>query len=805
MDRETTRRRALAALLGGGTAALGASSAGGLLDRFAPLSGRAWESGGDVPDTVEGPYGPATVTYDDHHVPHVEADSEAAAYFAVGYVQAADRLFQMDLIRRLMGGRLAAAVGEQGVESDLFHRRMDFRGAAEASWEAIQGSESATLTAAFTDGVNAFLDAGPAPLEAGLVGYDIDAWDPVDTLLVGTQIAWGLTGSFGTLRRAVLRERLDGDDYERLFGARFDHGAPILKDGIGGDLEGVGGSQATRAAPDGSDDTLRSAGAGLASALAAHEPPDLWGSNHWAVSGEHTESGAPTLAYDPHLTLMAPPVWYEQHVTVGDVNVRGATFPGIPFAIVGENDHGAWGFTNTGADVMDLYDYETRGTDGDGPSEYRYRGEYREFETEVQTVPVAGGENREVTVRKTVHGPYLEREVNGESQAVGVAWTGHSGTRESQAIYEFGRSTGRDDYREALRKMDVPTQNALYVDDDGILYKVSGRIPVRRVDGEVVPGDRVFDGSAGEGEWEGFEPFGQSSWDGFVPFEDKPGVVDPDYVGTANQRVADDPTYPVGQGYASGFRGARIYERLEARIERGDPVTREWMANLQRDHLDIRARELVPAILDAREQMPDAADPYLDALADWDYRMNRDSEAALFFDEFYDRFRAKTWEDDFSSMGLDESFWPQEWPLVTLPPDDEFFGGDRATVLAEAVADAVAELDGNDEERYGDRNRTTIDHQFGGQVPALNYPRYETDGTAFTVFNVHDGAGAGSSWRQVTPRDGESLSVIPGGQDGSYFSEHYHDQLQLWADGEYKPMRRTVPDDDPDVRVEGEE
>jgi penicillin amidase len=795
MPRDTTRRALLGALLGAGTAGAAASPASDLLESFAPLSGRAWRgSRSGVPDEVSSPYGEATVTYDDYHVPHVEADDEAAAYYAVGFAQAADRLFEMDLVRRVMDGRLSEVVGEATLESDEFHAKMDFRGAAQASVEALSGTRTAELNEAYVEGVNAYIEDGPEPLEFGVLGVEAEPWTVLDTLLVGQQISWGLTGSFRALQRDVLREQLGTDTYRRLYGRPFDHGAPIIRESTGGDVEGVGGEAGA----------LRDVDPGFAEWLERFEPPPLWGSNHWAVSGEHTDSGSPILAYDPHLSLMAPPVWYEQRISVGDVDVRGATFPGIPFVIVGENDHGAWGFTNTGADVMDLYTYET---DGD---RYRYRGEWREFETETRTLGVADGEDREVAVRKTVHGAYLERDVAGEDSAVGVAWTGMTGTRESEAIYEFSHAEGRADYRAALRKMDVPTQNALYVDDDGITYKVTGKIPVRRDDdGDVVRGDRVFDGSAGEAEWEGFEPFGQSAWEGFVPFEDKPGVEDPPYIATANQRVTGDATYPVGQEYASGFRGTRIYERLDERVEGGDPVDPAFMKDVQRDTHDVRARMLVPALLDARDRMPDAADPWLDAMADWDYRMDPDSRAALAFDRFYEAFRAATWADDFDAAldGVEdtEGWWPQEWVLVTLPPDDPYFDGDRAAVMADAMANAVEEIDEEGWSVYGDENTTAVDHPFGDQLSALNYPRYPVGGTAFTVFNVHDGAGAGSSWRQVSPMDGESSSVIPGGQDGSYFSDHYTDQLRMWADGKYKPMARETPDDGDTIEFGGED
>jgi penicillin amidase len=783
-----TRRAVLGALLGAGVGGAALSPLADLFDTAAPLSGNAWRGRyRDVPETVPSPHGDATVTYDDYHVPHVEADDEAAAYYAVGFVQAADRLFQMDLVRRLMSGRVAEVVGEVAVESDRFHLEMDFLGGAEATAETLAGTRTETLAEAYADGVNAYIDDGPTPLEFDLLDYGPEPWDVIDTLVVGQQISWGLTGGFGTLRRAVLREKLETQTYERLYETRLDHGAPILREGTSGAIEGVGGER----------DAMRAVDASFVDALAAHEPPPLWGSNHWAVSGRHTDTGAPILASDPHLTLMAPPVWYEQHIVVDDVDVRGATLPGIPFVTVGENAHGAWGFTNTGADVIDFYTYDTR------DDQYRYGDDWRPFETETRRIPVADGEDREIEVRKTVHGAYVEREVNGETRAVGVSWTGMTGTREAEAIYEFSHAESVDDYRAAVRKMDVPTQNALYVDDEEVYYKITGKIPIRRVDGEVVRGDRIFDGSAGECEWAGFEPYGQSSWEGFVPFEDKPGVRDPDYLGTANQRPVDDPTYPIGQPYASGFRGKRIYERLDRRVERDAPVDRAFMQALQRDTLDIRARMLVPAVLDARERMPDAAAPWLDALDGWDYRMDRDSVAALVFDSFFEHFEAQTWENDFQEMALDSNYWPQEWLLVTLPPDDAFFDGDRAAVLATAMEAAAEELEEADWEVYGDRQRTTIDHQFGSQVDALNYPRYSTDGSGATVFNVHEDADAGSSWRQVSPMAGESTSVIPGGQSGDYFSPHYADQLERWADGQYKPMSFEVPDDGDRIDFQG--
>ena len=808
MNANTTRRGLLAALVGGGVAGAALSPARGFLDGFAPLGGRVWRSTGRrLPGEVESPYGEAAVTYDDYGVPHVEADEERAAYYAVGYVHAADRLFGMDLIRRQMEGTLAAAVGEPGVADDEFAAKMDFPAAARASEQVLEGTDAHELLVAYRDGVNAYVDERPLPLEFGLLDYEPREWTIEASLLVGLQIAWGLTGSFGTLRRSILRERLDEGTFDRLYPERFDHGEPILRDGeVEGEISGVESGSSASVGP-----AERTPDPALVDRLARFEPPDLLGSNSWVVSGVYTESGEPVVCNDPHLTLMVPPVWYEQQVRAGGANVRGVAFPGIPFVIIGENDHCAWGFTNTGADVIDFYSYEVE----EEGERYRYRGEWREFDRETRTIEVAGGGDREIDVKKTVHGAYIEEDVGDETRHVGVAWTGLSGTREADAIYRFAHAESLDEFRSALELFDAPTQNVVYADRDGrTLFHVTGKIPIRQVDGEIVGGGRVFDGSAGEAEWEGFTPYGESSWDGFVPFEEKPGVVDPDVLATANQRVADDPEYPIGHTFASGFRGLRIHEVLDEAVG-GGTLDREFQTDLQTDTLDVRARMLVPEILDARAEMPEEAEPWLDALANWDYHMDRDSAAALVFHRWYDAFREATWTTLFRERGLDdadfgESYWPSEWVLVNLAADDEsaadqIFDGDRTAVMADAMGEAVAEIDDEGWEVYGDYNRTAIEHPFGGEVSALNYPEYPTDGTGFTVKNFHDGAVAGASWRMISPMDGDSLGIVPGGNDGSYFSAHYDDQLRMWADGEYKPLSGDLPDEEPTTTFRGAE
>jgi penicillin amidase len=801
MDLERTRRAVLAAALGGGVGWLAQSSVSSFPARFAPLSGEAWKAADNrVPGSVESPYGDAEVNYDEYGVPHVSATDEQALSFAVGYVQAADRLFQMDVIRRQMAGKAAEAVGEVAVESDTFYRKLQFERAAETTWTALEGTPAGDAVEAFADGVEAYRAENDLPLEFRLLGYEPLEWTPVDTMLMEKRISWGLTGSFRTLRRAAVREAFDRETVERLYPQTLDHDSPILRDGSDASGDPVAPTDASR----GTDAAVPDPE--LVGWLSGFEWPDGVGSNHWAVGPEHTPSGKPILAYDPHLQLTAPPVWYEQRTTLeGEYDARGATFPGVPVLITGENEHGAWGFTNGGADVIDFYAYER-----DEGETYVYGDELREFDTRTETVAVADGDDVEVTVRTGVHGPVLGVGSDGDplpsledDRALGVAWTGFAPTRTTEAVYDLVRSTGAGEAREAIRKFDEPTQNLLYVDDENLLYYLTGAIPVRRTDGEAVPGTRVFDGSAREGEWAGYEPFGDTDWEGegFVPFEAKPHVLNPDagYLGTANQRIVDDPEYYLSEGYAPPFRGARIYERLDSRVDADEPMDAEFMTDVQQDVYDRRADLFVP-ILDAhRDRLSGEAASAADELLAWDREMRADSYPALVFRYWLEAFREATFEDDFEAAGIGDVGYPNEFVLGNLPPDSRWFApagetaGDRGNVVATAMETALERIDEAGHETYGDYNRTDVDHPFDQSF--LNYPKLPTDGSPGTVRNFRKDSQAGSSWRMVCSRGGDSKAIVPGGNSGDYFSEHYDDQLERWANEGYKPLVRSDPSD----------
>ena len=811
MNRETTRRAVLGAVLSAGVASGLLTRASTRLEQFAPLSGSVWgarQTGRQ--STVDSPHGPAEVSYDDEGVPHVSADDEAALYFAAGYTQATDRLFQMDFQRRLVRGELSAVVGDVTLDSDEFNTRMMFAEAAEATAAHVRETPAGPPAQAYVDGVNAAIDSESLPLEFRLLDYEPEAWSLADSMVVEKLLAWQLTGSFRTLRKALVTDIFGAEMADQLYPDRFDERPPIIRDhhspgtfgaGLGIDPDGAVESARTR----------RTVDRETVDWLARFEPEPTLGSNSWLAGPALSNGDAPVVSNDPHLGLQAPPTWYEMHLDGPDHRVRGVTFPGVPFVVIGENDHGAWGFTNVGADVIDFYTYQT----GENGRTYEYGDETREFDVETREIEVAGGSNETVEVKQSVHGPVLEE----ARQEVGVSWTGHAATETTVAIYELTHSEDTADARAAAEKFEAPTQNLVYGSSNGDgLFQVTGRLPVRRIDGDVVRGNRVFDGSGREGEWGGFAPFERpSAWDddspdergalSWVPFAENPRVENPDYLATANQRTVDDDrlAYYLGVDFDPGYRGERIYELFDRQLEDGGDLDLSFLREVGRDTRSGRAAALVDTLVAAARaddggDLADAADT-LDA---WDYRMEPSSEAALLFDRWIDQYRDELLTGAFEAADLDtDDYAPRPGAVEQLPADSPWFGPRRrAETMRVALRAALDEIDREGHEVYGDISHTgQIGHPL--EQSFLAYPEHPRAGSGETVQNFDHEGPWGGSWEMQVDLDGEYLAVLPGGNSGRYFSGHYDDQIARWARGEYRSLSRD-PLDDPTVAFRGE-
>lgn len=804
MEREQTRRAVLGGLVGAGIVGASLSPVRELLNQFAPLSGTVWDATRhDRLENVTSPYGDATVSYDEEGVPHISANDEEALSFAAGYVQALDRGFQMDLQRRLFSGRLAEVVGESEVESDRFHRQMMFQEAAEATAEHLMGTEVEPMLSAYADGVTAGFEEGSLELGFRLLDYEPEPWTITDTALVEKIISWTLTGSFRTLRRARLKEEFGEELTAELYRDRMDHEAPIIREEYWEEEYRLddAGEQFERP-PEATEPAV---GADIVDYLSRHEPNEFLGSNSWVISEEYAAGDGPLLSNDPHLELTAPPIWYEMHLDGPEHRVRGAAFPGVPTVVIGESDFAAWGFTNAGSDVIDFYQYES------DDETYEYGDETRAFEIREEEIVVSGGENHTIEVKQSVHGPVIEE----SGQQVGVAWTGHAATETTISIYNLTKSTSFEETLDAVSKFDSPTQNFLYADRDGnTLYYTTGQHPIRYTDGDPDRGDRIFDGSAQEGEWgsgfgDGFEPFTRPTWDGFVPFEQQPHVINPEYLSTANQQIIPDDQleYYFAESYADGYRGERIYDLLDERIESEEPVDMAFLEELGRDTYDGRAAELVEPLVDAvdgtdEEQLQTVAE----ILASWDYRMEPDEEAPLYFALWMAHYRERVLGEPFAEAGLGSEYYPSDGRIAALDQESRWFGpSGRGPVMRNALRDAVDEIEKAGYEIYGDISHTGVMTHLT-ELDFLSYPSYPRGGSGYTVWNFGREGPWGGGWEiQVDlSEDGEYLGILAGGNSGRYFDENYDSQVKRWANGEYRRLSRELPDDVSITFEEGE-
>lgn len=359
------------------------------------------------------------------------------------------------------------------------------------------------------------------------------------------------------------------------------------------------------------------------------------------------------------------------------------------------------------------------------------------------------------------------------------------------------------EFVEGLKYFDVPAQNVVYADIYGnIMYYPAGKYPIRLINGEEVAGNIIFNGSAGEGEWRGFTSYGSSSWDG-LPFEKIPHLINPDYVATANQRVVFGYQHYLGDSmyFADPYRGIRIYEMLDNAVKSGEKILPDFFMQMQRDVYSKPAEFFTPFIFQAERKMSEKARMYAEELKNWDFRMDRNSRAALIFAIWLEKFVNETFKDEFYSVGLDKSFYPRLYVLQNLPAESKWFDDVstqeremRDDIAARAMEMTVKEIDEKRYRVYGDYNRLEIEHPFSKIVKFFDYPSMPMNGSAYTVFNfrraVDWGTGlaqAGSSWKMIVNFD-ENYCVIPGGNSGNYFSKHYDDQLEMWASGKYKSM-----------------
>ena len=718
------------------------------------------------------------VVRDSKGVPHITASSEADLYRAQGFVQAQDRLFQMDLARRQASGRLAEVVGAAAVDTDKFFRTFSLRDAAEKSFDGYS-DEAKQVLQWYAEGVNEFISyakkENKISYDFKLLGYEPGEWSPVDSLTIGKFMAYDLGGNWSTLaiRHWALNE-YDEEKAKELFITYPENAQSIIEANKNNEVNVSGYFDASVI------------------------PNEFNGSNNWVVSGEKTKSGMPLLADDPHLGLSTPSIWYQMHLESPEQNVSGVIFAGVPGIILGHNEEVAWGVTNVGPDVQDLY-IET--PNPDDRTQFLYEGKWEQAEVRNSAIKVKGEDDVPFEVVVTRHGPIISDVLFKEEEAsalFSMQWTALEPTLELQAILKMNKAANWDEFETALEDFHAPAQNFVFAAKDGtIAYKANGRIPLRKSgDGQLpVPGDS--------------DDYG---WEGFVPYDELPKVVNPKegFIATANNQVIDDSyPYHITDFWAQSYRFDRIAEVLESKSD----LTKEDMMNLQMDQTNLYAKEFLQDMVGSLQKLDSNGD-YKDIVAilnDWDYVDGKDQPAPLVFHKWMKQLPKTIMEDEMpedvynmlAGKGhLTDQFLRKGYNNEKSVWLEEYGGVDKWVydAFVEAVED-IEEAFGTNESKWkwGDYHQLTFDHPLSGASPILakllNPKSVPIGGSNITVqaagFGEDGRVDHGASWRFVADLAdlNETYHIVGPGQSGHMKSDWYHDQVMDWAEGKYHGTR----------------
>ena len=750
-----------------------------------------------------------TVERDVWGIPHIRAGSLADLAEAQGYVMAQDRLFQMDVLRRVARGQLSEIVGSKAIPLDKQFRVLRFGAAAERD-AALLDEESRTAMEAYARGVNKFIEQHQSklPVEFTLLKYKPQPWRPADSLVISGYMYQTLTNTWeDELDRAQVTARVGADRAKALYAqdAALDHF-------VVGDPDRPGdGAQRSGNNPDDEDDDDDMAQDSVLKASAKspgvdHQDrtyPDLtsalapaiveWvgesrrdirhalGSNNWVVSGEHTATGKPLLANDTHLELGVPPIWYQMHLTCPGWNVKGFTLPGAPLVVIGHNDRIAWGFTNNGADVQDLY-MET--FNPAQPDEYKVNGKWLKAQIVDEVIHVKGAADEHLRVVVTRHGPVMRQ--SGDT-GYALRWTATEPGGLANTYNRLGKAQNWKEFREIMKSVWGPAQNVVYADVNGnIGYVMAARVPIRKKGhGEVpVPGDTDI-----------------YEWKGYIPFEELPQAFNPEdgLIVTANARVVGPDYIPyLTDHWEEPYRTARIWDLVHDKHD----LRPDDMLKVQTDaysYPDVfLAEQLVPATKVAAPK--DSRTQKLVGLSkDWNGIADADSTVVPFLEGtrraalklilqpvLGDDTELYQWRSmAFLQRVLTER--PAAWLPAAYKSYDE--------LLVAAADESVKSLEKNSgSARVEDWPWKRFDsleilHPIGGT------------GWLKKMFSITDKPQSGTSFspRAATRHHGpamrlvanvgdwdNSLMVIAGGQSGQLGSSHYADQFRYWYDG--KPV-----------------
>ena len=753
---------------------------------------------------VAGLSAPVTVIRDAHGAPTIESANLDDLFFAQGYVKAQDRLFQMDGMRRFAGGELAEILGSDLVKHDRQQRILGLKAMAKKTAENMP-AEIRVHFEAYARGVNAYIEThrDRLPLEFRILRYSPRPWTPEDSMVIGMQMVEDLSTS---PRHALVRERilakLGPELTADLYVNSSWHDRPPTVERQG--LDQVIKHNDQDDDDDEDDDSgTDSSVTGLTTRpdvpawprpeMFFDERPLVLGSNNWVVSGAHTVSGKPLLSNDMHLGHQLPNLWYEAHLRCGSGNfdVAGVTLPGYPYVIVGHNQRIAWGFTNLGPTVEDVY-VETFNPDG----QYLTPDGWQQPEHRREVIRVKEKEDVVVDVVLTRHGPIVTELQPGETRKLALRWTLYDGTR--SPFFAVDSAQKWEEFRRAFSELDAPGQNVVYADVDGnIGYQATGRIPIR---------------AAGDGSLPENGSDNAHEWTGYVPFEKLPSVYDPPsgIIASANSRITPDGyKYSLSTEWEAPWRTARIYRVLES----GKKFSTADMLALETDIYSDMDRFFADRFLYAVDHAknPSArAKAAAEILRQWDGRMIADSAAPTIAVQARQELVRLLLEPKLGAAPQDPkqiettlNWKSYQWMMSTVwlenvvqhqpkrwLPENYASYDELLTAAVEAAVGPAGGLDASQDLnlwKWGNFHPVRIQHPIYGKIPLLRRwtgPGLQPQsGSEFTVKAVSLDHGPSERITvDLANLDQSTLNLVTG-EAGNLFSPYYLDQWKAWYEG----------------------
>ena len=744
---------------------------------------------------ISGLSAPVTVTRDSHGVPTIEAANLEDLFFSQGYVTAQDRLWQMDIMRRFGSGELSEILGEDLLKVDREQRILGLRATAIKSLQTASPRDRSFFEA-YARGVNAYIGARAQklPIEFRILGYRPAPWLPEDSVVIANQMVKDLNYHyfFYALAREKILAKLGPELTADLYLNRSWHDRPptVMREDLNQPDTNAGDSDDDddEDSPDNSVTRER-----IPYPETLPEGLPINGSNDWVVSGAHTVTGKPLLSNDMHLGHQMPNLWYEAHLHAGTLDVAGVTLPGMPYVIVGHNQRIAWGFTNVGPTVTDVYveNFNQQGA-------YQTPSGWVQPEHRVEEIHVKGKPDVSMDVRSTRHGPIITELVPGETRPLALRWTLYDVLH--IPLFDVNTALNWQEFRRAFSQFDAPGQNVVYADVDGnIGYQTTGKIPIR---------------AAGDGSLPVSGADNAHEWTSYIPFEKLPSIYNPPsgIIATANGRITpDNYPYSISMEWEAPWRTARIYHVLES----GRQFSSADMLTLQTDihsEADLFAAERLVYAVDHATKPSARAKQAADLMRSWDGRMQASAAAPTIAESSILELRRLLLESKLGSAPADpskqdavlnwktyswemRSVWlenillhrPKRWLPDAFPNYDELLAAAvEAAVNGPTVPKDLASW------RWGEFNAVDIEHPVLGKIPVVG--RWsgpgvqEQSGSGYTVKAVTRHHGPSERFTaNLADLDHSTLNIVTG-QGGNFLSPYYMDQWKAWYGGTTFPL-----------------